>query len=181
MASFTPIISPFSNAILQSTNSAFGLLTKSNLQGHILTYLNEIMEHFLINQLRDHVVTMMFEDYFIDDLILFRICVTNNKATFCWKWMRIESTQCDAKFIATIIQNEISTLSEHHIFVTGFASSNSEIMRVVTEKELLKKQIIVQSIPYTSFMIEDICREFFAIPKIQEIWSLVLSRHIFKA
>ena len=82
----------------------------------------------------------------------------------------------DAETIASIIQTEISVLTDYRIVVTGFASSNSEIMRDVVNKELLKKQIIMYNIPYVSFMIEDVFREFFNLPKIQELWNYVSSR-----
>ena len=47
-------------------------------------------------------------------------------------------------------------------------------MRNAISSELLKKQVILHNTPYISFMIEDIFREVFAIPKINEMWNLVL-------
>lgn len=171
MQPLSTLLSPFVSPFLSPYGVALSDFTSS-----LLSSVHEINRHFIVNQLRDHDVTMIFEDYIFHNTLYYRICITNNEATFCWKWICMNHQRNDAETIASIIQTEISVLTDYRIVVTGFASSNSEIMRDVVNKELLKKQIIMYNIPYVSFMIEDVFREFFNLPKIQELWNYVSSR-----
>ena len=175
MQPLSTLLSPFISPFL----SPYGI-SHTELNSLLLSHVNEINRHFIVNQLRDHDVTMIFEDYIFHDTLYYRICITNNEATFCWKWICMKHQTNDAKTIASIIQTEISLLTDYRIVVTGFASSNSEVMREGISQELLKTQILVYNIPYISFMIEDLFREFFNLPKIQELWNFVFLLSSFK-
>ena len=174
LSSLDNVISPFSTAIVQSITPSIRPFSQSELQGPILTHLSNLLYQYLITQFKDHLVTMIIEDYNYLNSILIRICLTDGEMTFCWKWISLEISEYTAATMSSCIKHEISTLAANNIQVSGIACSYSELMRNAISSELLKKQVILHNTPYISFMIEDIFREVFAIPKINEMWNLVL-------
>lgn len=174
LPSFENVISPYSNAIVQSMNPSIRPFSEAELQGPILTHLSNLLYQYILTQFKDHLVTMIIEDYNYMNSILIRICLTDGEMTFCWKWISLEIVDYTAEAMSSLIEHEVSTLASNNIQVSGIACSNCELMRNAIGNELLKKQIILHNTPYISFMIEDIFREVFAIPKINEMWNLVL-------
>lgn len=160
------------NAVFR--NTVFKDYSDVKLIASILPKFVEINQQFIMKQLSDKSVTLLFEDYLTHHSISYRICLADSEGTYFWKWICNDIQHNDASAIASIIQNEISLLSEMGITITGFASSHSEVMQDVIRNELLKKQILLQPVPYVSFMIEDIFREFFCLPKIQTVWNYVM-------
>ena len=174
LSSLDNVISPFSTAIVQSMNPSIRPFSQSELQGPILTHLSNLLYQYIITQFKDHLVTMIIEDYNYLNSILIRICLTDGEMIFCWKWISLEISEYTAATMSSCIKHEISTLAANNIQVSGIACSYCELMRNAISSELLKKQVILHNTPYISFMIEDIFREVFAIPKINEMWNLVL-------
>lgn len=174
LPSLENVISPYSNAIVQSMNPSIRPFSEAELQGPILTHLSNLLYQYILTQFKDHLVTMIIEDYNYMNSILIRICLTDGEMTFCWKWISLEIVDYTAEAMSSLIEHEVSTLASNNIQVSGIACSNCELMRNAIGNELLKKQIILHNTPYISFMIEDIFREVFAIPKINEMWNLVL-------
>lgn len=174
LPSLENVISPYSNAIVQSMNPSIRPFSEAELQGPILTHLSNLLYQYILTQFKDHLVTMIIEDYNYMNSILIRICLTDGEMTFCWKWISLEIVDYTAEAMSSLIEQEVSSLASNNIQVSGIACSNSELMRNAIGNELLKKQIILHNTPYISFMIEDIFREVFAIPKINEMWNLVL-------
>lgn len=174
-SSLSSIISPFTNALLQSTNSRLDKLTETDLNGPILSHLEEVTRRFILSQLRDRAVTFVLEDFIHDGCIHYRICLSNGEVVFCWKWVRSECSQPSIEFIASMIENERATLENYRVNVSSIATSNNQLMREIVDSELIKRQIYLQRVSYTSFMIEDMFREIFAVPIINECWSIVRS------
>ena len=77
LPSLDNVISPFSTAIVQSITPSIRPFSQSELQGPILTHLSNLLYQYIITQFKDHLVTMIIEDYNYLNSILIRICLTD--------------------------------------------------------------------------------------------------------